>query len=189
MFILLFLIIFFFISDHELITISFHSIEQFSCRQFKKLYCMFLDMGQLYLHIFTHICLYIYISDILTTYALYICSIQVWHSYQLYLFICICTPYTVMVVLLTYVYSTIYIYLLHIYHIIITYLYDAVITLFLLMLISLFFIIFFLFLIMNWSLSVFIASSSFNVDYCIKLYCMFLDMCQLYMHIFTHVCL
>ena len=68
---------FFFISDHELITISFHSIEQFSCRQLYKVILYVSDMGQLYLHIFTHICLYIYIPDILTTYVLYICSIQV----------------------------------------------------------------------------------------------------------------
>ena len=46
---------------------------------------------------------------------------------------------------------------------------------FLPILISLFFIMFFfLYLIMNWSLWVFLASSSFTVDYCVKLYCMFL---------------
>ena len=44
---------------------------------------------------------------------------------------------------------------------------------------------FFLYLIMNWSLSVFIASSSFPVDNCIKLYWMFLDMGQLYLHIYA----
>ena len=78
----------------------FIALSSFPVDNCIKLYCMFLHMGQLYLHIFTHLCLYIYISDILSTYVLYICSIQVWHSYQLYLFVCICTSYTVMVVLI-----------------------------------------------------------------------------------------
>ena len=50
-----------------------------------------------------------------------------------------------------------------------------------------FYFFFFLYVIMDWSVSVFIASNSFPVDNCIQLYCMFLDMCQLVTHIYTYI--
>ena len=54
-----------------------HGLSSFPVDNCIQVYRMFLDMCQLYLHIITHISLYIYISDILTTYVLYICLIHV----------------------------------------------------------------------------------------------------------------
>ena len=151
------------------------------------------DVGNIIYWLFLHICFLFFL--IFCLYVSYYSLITIglstlehfWCGFLYTVFVSICTSYKLIVFFINIsIFENIH--LLHNYYIIIEYLQDAVITLFLPMLFSLFLIIF-LYLIMNWSIWVLVEWSSFPVDCCIKFYCMFVDMGELCLYIFTHVCL
>ena len=64
--------------------------------------CMFVDMPNSYLYIFTHVYLWAYIYSVFTTYVLYICYIKLQHSFHLFSFCCFSEMFFIIKILTIY---------------------------------------------------------------------------------------